>query len=209
MTRGIDHHGRLPLLQEYVPGRAMAVSAVIDRGRVVARIARETLSFYPIQGGTSVWKRTVSPHDAGVDAATRLLLELGYQGLAEVEYQVGDSGPCLMEIGLRAHGWVTLAVSAGVDLPCIAADVLMGRTPTPGSTYRVGAEMRWPKGDVLRLTALRHGATRPPGVSRLDVARAAWPPWRPGMRYDGVFLDDLSPWLPAPFTERLARLARR
>jgi carbamoyl-phosphate synthase large subunit len=191
-----DQAGRLPLIQEYVAGRAMSVSAVIWNGRVVAHIARETMSFIPIQGGTSVWKRTVSPHDGGVRAALRLLIDLRYEGLAEVEYQLDASGtPRLMEIGLRSHGWIPLAVAAGVDLPRIAADLLVGRTSCPRRTYTIGTEMRWPKGELLRL---REGMRRspPPGTRRRDLVRTAWPPWRPGMRYDGVVRDDLALWLP-------------
>jgi predicted ATP-grasp superfamily ATP-dependent carboligase len=191
-----DHAGRLPLIQEYVAGRAMSVSAVIWEGRVVAHVARETISFLPIQGGTSVWKRTVSPHDGGVRTALRLLLDLRYEGLAEVEYQLDASGtPRLMEVGLRSHGWIPLAVAAGVDLPRIAADLLVGRSSYPSRTYDIGTEMRWPKGELLRL---REGIRwNPPlGTRRRDLARTAWPPWKPGMRYDGLVRDDLAPWLP-------------
>lgn len=60
--------GTLPLLQQYVPGRSLAVTAVLRDGRVLARVARETLSFEPIAGGTSVWKRTIPPGDV---ASTR------------------------------------------------------------------------------------------------------------------------------------------
>ena len=53
--------GTLPLVQAFVPGRSMSVTAVVQQGRIVAAAARETLSFDPIAGGTSVWKRTVPP----------------------------------------------------------------------------------------------------------------------------------------------------
>jgi carbamoyl-phosphate synthase large subunit len=198
--------GTLPVVQELVPGRSLSVSAVVQEGRVLGYVARETLSFHPVAGGTSVWKRTIPPDDAGVADALRLLRQIGLEGLAEVEYQVDADGvPRLMEIGARAHGWVPLAVAAGVDLPLLAAQVALGERPEPVETYRVGVEMRWPAGELKRLAAaLRPGAELPPGTTRRGVVATLWPPWRPGMRYDGVELGDLRPWLRRAGTRRHA-----
>lgn len=188
----------LPIVQEYVPGRALAVTAVLRRGAVLGLVARETFSFSPVTGGTSVWKRTIAPTEPGVQEAIRLLQALEYEGLAEVEYQVAADGtPRLMEIGVRAHGWIGLAVAAGVDLPLIAASALVGaNAPATTSTYRVGVEMRWLAGEIANLkVALSRRPLLPPEVTRLDVLRSAWPPWRPGMHYDGIQLRDMAPWL--------------
>jgi peptidoglycan/xylan/chitin deacetylase (PgdA/CDA1 family) len=190
----------LPIMQEYVPGRALSVSAVIHRGEAIATIARETFSFYPVAGGTSVWKRTVPPGDVGVAEAVRLLKAIGLEGVAEVEYQVDRDGmPRLMEIGARLHGWVPLAIAAGIDLPLLAARVAVGDPVAPVDSYRVGAEMRWPAGELLRLrSVLRRSAPLPPGMRRRDVLAGTWPPWRPGMRYDGIDPLDPLPSLKAP-----------
>ena len=202
---GIDHAlttlsgpgTALPIVQEFVPGRALAVTAVLNRGAVLAMVARETLSFSPVSGGTSVWKRTIAPNEPGVPEAVQLLQALQYEGLAEVEYQVGRDGtPRLMEIGVRAHGWIGLATAAGVDLPLIAASVLVGATVDTPQAYRVGVEMRWLAGEISRLrVALSARPLLPPDVTRRNVLRTAWPPWRPGMRYDGLELGDMGPWL--------------
>ena len=206
LDAGSAPDGTLPLLQELVPGRSLSVSAVLQEGRVLGHVARETLSFHPVAGGTSVWKRTIPPDDVGVADALRLLREIGLEGLAEVEYQVGSDGvPRLMEIGARAHGWIPLAVAAGVDLPLLAAQVALGERPEPVESYRVGVEMRWPRGELKRLAAaLRPRTELPPGSTRRGVVAALWPPWRPGMRYDGVDLGDLRPWLRRAGTRRRA-----
>jgi predicted ATP-grasp superfamily ATP-dependent carboligase len=206
--RGAD--GRLPLVQAFVRGRSISTTVVLRAGRVLALVARETMSFEPVGGGTSVWKRTIPPDGPGVQEAVAFLQAVGYEGLAEVEYQVGDDGvPRLMEIGARLHGWVPLAVHAGVDLPLIAAQALLGDELDGPTPYRVGAEMRWPSGELGRLrTALSRDPQLPPGVSRLDVLAKAWPPWRPGMAYDGIVLDDPGPWRPT-FRRRRVRPAAR
>jgi predicted ATP-grasp superfamily ATP-dependent carboligase len=198
LAAGAGADGALPIIQAFVPGRSLAVSAVVRGGRVLALAARETLTFLPLAGGTSVWKRTVAPTEPGVEAAVNLLRTIGYEGLVEVEYQVGADGvPRLMELGGRAHGWMPLAMAAGVDLPLVAARALVGDDLADGTGYRVGVEMRWPAGELFRLrTVLGPRAALPPGTSRLDVLSRAWPPWRPGMLYDGVDLRDMGPWLP-------------
>jgi biotin carboxylase len=206
----MEADGSLPIVQAYVPGRSLSATAVLQHGRVVAAAARETLSFEPIAGGTSVWKRTIPPTDVGVQEAFALLRAIGYEGLAEVEYQVGADGvPRLMEIGVRLHGWVALAMHAGVDLPMVAARALLGESLPESADYRVGVEMRWPAGEVLRLrAALASRTSLPPGVSRLDVLAKAWPPWKPGMRYDGVDPADLGPLLGGITRVRARRAAR-
>ena len=194
----------LPVVQSFVPGRSLALTAVIREGTVLARVARETFSFLPIGGGTSVWKRTIAPDAPGVEAATRLLQTIGYDGLAEVEYQLGDDGePRLMEVGVRVHGWIGLAVAAGVDVPAIAAASLLGDDLPQALDYRVGVEMRWPAGELRRVAiAASRRPSLPPGQSRLGVVAKAWPPWKPGMRYDGIDLRDLRPWMPLPLPRR-------
>jgi peptidoglycan/xylan/chitin deacetylase (PgdA/CDA1 family)/predicted ATP-grasp superfamily ATP-dependent carboligase len=192
--------GELPVLQEYVPGRSLSVSAVVHHGNVVGSVARETFTFHPVSGGTSVWKRTIDPGDVGVAEALQLLCDIGLEGLAEVEYQVGaDGSPRLMEIGPRIHGWIPLAIAAGVDLPLLAARVAVGQDVGPVPTYRVGVEMRWPVGELLRLqAALAPGSSLPAEVKRSTVIAGLWPPWRPRMRYDGIDLTDPRPWLTRP-----------
>jgi biotin carboxylase len=193
-----DADGALPIVQALVRGRALSVSAVVANGEVLAAAARETLSFYPVSGGTSVWKRTIPLSDDGVEAALQLLQQVGLEGLAEAEYQVGaDRVPRLMEIGARPHGWLPLAIAAGVDLPLIAAATAIGLPAPAPVDYRVGLEMRWLAGEALRLRAALRGGALPPETSALDVLRTAWPPWKPGLRFDGIVRDDLGPALPS------------
>jgi predicted ATP-grasp superfamily ATP-dependent carboligase len=176
-------------------------------GRTLARAVRETLSFWPVTGGTSVWKRALPLDTPGVADAERFLLAFGLQGLAEIEYQLdGDGVPLLMEVGPRAHGWIPLAEAACPGLIETAAAVAVGREARQLHEYRPGIEMRWLRGELARLgVGLRTSAELAPTVSRAELLRTAWPPWRPRMRYDIIDLDDPLPWLPAP----LARLFRR
>ena len=187
--------GALPLVQAFVPGRSLAVSAVMDGATPTALAVRETRSFDPLKGGTSVWKRTLPASAVGVAAALELLRSIGFQGLAEVEYQV-DAGGCprLMEINPRLHGWTSLAVSAGADLPLAAARAAVGEPAAGMMVARAGLETRWLGGEVSRVKQLmRRRPELPPGRTRIAELRKAWPLWRPGMGYDGLDLSDPRP----------------
>jgi predicted ATP-grasp superfamily ATP-dependent carboligase len=196
-----------PIVQALVSGRSLAVTAVIRDGTVLATAARETLSAFPLLGGNSVRRRTISNTEPGVAEALELLVSTGLSGLAEAEYQVDSAGtPRLMEIGPRPHGWVTLAVAAGVDLPRYSAAVALGLAIEPSPPSRVGVEMSWPGGELYRLrAALSRSTAVPYPLTRRQVLAAAWPPWRPGMRYDGIDVRDLGPMLPRRFREASER----
>ena len=199
--------GGPPLVQELVPGSAIAVTFVIQDGRPLARAVRETLSFWPVTGGTSVWKRALPLDTPGVAEAERFLLSFGLEGLTEIEYQLDAKGvPRLMEVGPRAHGWIPLAEAACPGLIETAAAVALGREAPERHSYRGGIEMRWISGEVARIRlGLSRRAELPPSLSRAGVICASWPPWKPGMRYDIVDLHDPLPWAP----RAVARLLRR
>ena len=190
----------LPIVQEHVVGRSCSVTAVIHRGSVIAASARETRSFYPLEGGTSVWKRTIPESTPGVREGLALMQASGLEGLAEVEYVLTSRGPRFMELGPRMHGWIPLAEASSPGLLATAVATALGEEAQPQPSYRTNLEMRWVGGELLRLRdALDPRSRIPHSVSRLGVLRKMWPPWRPGMLYDGVDLSDLGPVVPRPF----------
>ena len=193
-----DADGAPPVVQAFVEGRAVAATFVVRDGRTFARAVRETLSFWPVTGGMSVWKRSLPLDSPGVAEAERFLLAFGLEGLAEIEYQLdGSDVPRLMEVGPRAHGWIPLAEASCPGLIETAATVAVGGEARELTEYRPGIEMRWLRGELARTRfALRSSVDLPPGVSRGRVLRAGLPLWRPGMRYDIIDLGDPLPWLP-------------
>ena len=185
---------QLPLVQAWTPGRSIGVAAVVREGRILAWGAREAYRQWPIAGGVAVWRRTVPETTTGVREALRLFRDFGFEGLGDIQYHIAADGtPRLMELGARVYGWLPLTVFAGADLPRIAVDSFAGIEPPETVGARPGMEMRWIVGELQRLwEALHPQVSLPPGTSRLDVFRQAWPLWRPSMRYDGLGLGDAS-----------------
>ncbi|MDQ3859186.1 MAG: hypothetical protein M3327_12220 [Actinomycetota bacterium] len=101
--------------------------------------------------GESVWV------DEVVDEGLRLLRELRFHGISQVEFKRDprDGRYKLIEVNPRLWQWHGLAAACGVDLPWIAYRDLTGRTPAP-------ARMR----DERKRWAITLMAGSPPALQR-------------------------------------------
>jgi protein-tyrosine-phosphatase/predicted ATP-grasp superfamily ATP-dependent carboligase len=106
------------LQQEYVRGHGMGVELLFDHGRKVWHFAHERLHEFPLSGGASSYRRSVNPSPAVLADAERLLIALGWHGVAMVESKMDAAGRhWLMEINPRLWGSLALSIDAGVDFP--------------------------------------------------------------------------------------------
>ena len=187
------------LLQERISGPGLGYFALIDGGRVLARFGHRRLREKPPSGGVSVLCESVAVPPATSEAADRLLQELGWQGVAMVEFKIDgrDGTPRLMEINGRFWGSLQLAIDAGVDFPNLLLDALDGRA-TPQAGYRLGVKSRWFWGDVDSLLTTMVGRQRGelPGMSgRLSALGRFLRLWEPGLVYENPRFGDLRPFL--------------
>ena len=153
-----------PIVQEYIPSGDVGpgapgsggygVGALMNfdfepRAAFVYRRVRE----YPVSGGPSTMRESVE-WDELKDTALSLLQELGWTGLAMVEFRVDsrDGRPKLLEINPRPWGSMNLARLSGIDFPC-----MLHRMATDGDVparmdYKVGVRSRWLlPGEIMHL----------------------------------------------------------
>jgi predicted ATP-grasp superfamily ATP-dependent carboligase len=136
------------LVQPWLAGGLAAVGGVAWRGRLVAAVHQVADRIYPPGAGISAYARTV-PADPGLAAGVAgLAAELGWSGLLQAQF-VGDH---LIDVNPRMYGSLALAVAAGLNLPAIWADLLLGRSPVVGA-YRVGVRFRSEERDAGALAA--------------------------------------------------------
>lgn len=161
----IEAAGGSAILQEPLAGRQVAVSVVIDRdGRIVANSEQTTLMFSLT--GPSTRAVTIDPEPELLDDVTSLLRELGWFGLANLQFmQPEGARPHLIDFNGRLYGSLALALRAGVELPAIWAACATGASPEGPVTARAGVRFQELEQDLLRARAERHG-----GLG-LDVAR--------------------------------------
>lgn len=149
MLRDVPPHERL-LVQERVRGPLVSVELVIDReGRLVARFQQVTRRTWPSAAGSIALATSVEPDEELVARCAAMLAELGYWGLAQVDFVNTAAGFTLLDVNPRFYRCLPLAVACGTNLPALWHAVAVGRpVGTPG-TYRTGMTYRWLEADFL------------------------------------------------------------
>jgi predicted ATP-grasp superfamily ATP-dependent carboligase len=153
-----------PLVQRYVPGHGLGVSALCDRGRVLAWFAHERLRDIRPSGSGSSLRRSVPVDPRLREAAARMLADLAWHGPAMFEFRHDEDdpgGPWLIEVNGRFWGSLQLAIAAGVDLPRQWVGILTGAPQRSTAAYWPGVTLRWLWGDARRLMHVVKGP--PPG----------------------------------------------
>ena len=115
------------LVQRYLPGKLRAVSGVAWEGRLVCAVHQCADRTYPILG-PSAYAATIPPDEELEQAVARLLELVGFSGIFQVQFIASDEN-YFIDFNPRMYGSLALAVGAGLNLPAIWADLLVGRSP--------------------------------------------------------------------------------
>jgi carbamoyl-phosphate synthase large subunit len=113
------------IVQELLPGEEYSVDVLIaGTGEVLAAVPRLRMK---VDSGVAVTARTV--HDEELERlAGAAALATGLRGPANVQLRRDRSGrPRLLEINPRFPGTLAITIAAGVDLPWLALNDLLGR----------------------------------------------------------------------------------
>jgi len=133
------------LVQEIVPGGGetqFSYAALCDNGRSLASVvARRTRQYPKDFGQLSTYVETVDLPELR-EPAERLLAEVRFHGLAEVEFKRDPRNGRfkVLDINPRVWGWHTLSKRAGVDFPYLLWLLATGQ-PVPHLRGRAGE--RW------------------------------------------------------------------
>jgi predicted ATP-grasp superfamily ATP-dependent carboligase len=190
--------GAEPVFQEHVRGGLAAFSAVAEReGRLVGRVQQASERIWPPGAGFSTRARTMPVDPALAERVAALLGELGWTGLAELQFIVDGEGRWrLLDLNGRLYGSLALAVAAGVNLPAAWAAVATGRPAPAAADARPGVRYQWLEGDLRRAARERSGGLAADLAGSFRYALGACHSiWR---------IDD-----PAPALRHAGRLARR
>ena len=163
--------GGLPLVQEHVDGKLMSLAILLGPdGEVLGRAQQESELIYPPWVGVSSRAATVPIDDYLADRAVQMLRDLGWFGLAQLQFLVPDDGiPRLIDFNGRFYGSLALAVAAGANFPALWADSALGRPVEPADAAP-GHRYQWLWGDFRRACIERRG-----GLARdlVETARFA------------------------------------
>lgn len=154
--------GGSAIVQELVEGRLMALTLLVDRtGRPIATVQQEARRVSPYWHN-SVRAETVGADQDLVDRSTRMLADLGWWGLANLQFLVpaGGGAPRLIDFNGRFYGSLALARAAGADLPVLWARLALDlAVPAPVSA-RVGIRYQSLEEDLRRAMVERRDGLR-------------------------------------------------
>jgi predicted ATP-grasp superfamily ATP-dependent carboligase len=192
--------GAQPLLQERIAGQLGAVVVVVDHaGEVVAEVQQRCDRSWPDGAGVTARARTIVPDVELSERVRELVRQLGWFGLAEIEYLLDDHGvPRFTDFNGRFYGGIALAANAGVNVAATWARLATDRPVAPAPAQRVGARFQWLNRD---LAASRHAD----GLKGMAGALAL----APRSAHSMFALRDLSPTLRFYLPEMIHRAAAR
>lgn len=134
------------VVQELIPGNGdgqLSYAALCDRGRPLAHVVARRTRQYPADfGRASTFVETIDFDPDVAAPSERLLAEIGFNGLVEIEFKRDprDGRLKLLDINPRVWGWHSLCRRAGVDFPFLAWS-LATRGTVPETRYVPG--VRW------------------------------------------------------------------
>ena len=200
------------LLQEFINGTGLGFSGFVLPNKV--RVPFEWLRIREINpcGSASSARRSVDLQDDILMGSEKLLLALGFRGLAMVEFkrEAATGRAVFMEVNGRPWGSMQLSVASGIDYPeYLVRSCLENELPPEHMNYKVGFTCRWLLGDLIHLRNVLAGP--PPGwpgmfPGRFSTVLNLAGPWYPGLSYDDFAAGDAKPGVAALanwFRERL------
>ena len=118
------------IIQENLPGEEFSVDVLAGLdGSVIAAVPR---SRERVDSGVSIAGRTVRRAELSETAAD-VARAIGLTGVANVQLRYSSDGvPALLEVNPRFPGAMPLTIAAGVDMPSLLLDLVLGR-PVPSA----------------------------------------------------------------------------
>jgi len=133
------------MIQEVIPGGATnlySFCSLFKNGKVLAKLMGRRARQHPMDfGHASTFVETVDIPEIE-EASVRLLKEIDYYGLSEVEfkYDERDLKYKLLEVNARTWGWHTLGLAAGVNFPHLLFQDLTGQKASANSYKK---DVKW------------------------------------------------------------------
>jgi carbamoyl-phosphate synthase large subunit len=141
------------LVQDMLPGAEFSVDVFADlAGHVVAAVPRSRLR---VDSGVSVAGATL--HDEELEqAARRVATAIGLTTVANVQLRRDREGrAALLEVNPRFPGAMPLTIAAGIDMPSLTLDAVLGRPIPAALDFRDIAVVRYLEDVFLQMSDIR------------------------------------------------------
>ena len=143
--RALSQHGKEILMQEYIIGVGVGLSAVYDKKHsCVMSFQHKRLREYPIDGGPSTYCESINQKNIG-DVGRKLLDALEWTGPAMVEfkYDYNSQRLVLLEINPRYWGSLPLARKSGLNFPLAHFNLIAEKVFETPLEYQEGRKLKF------------------------------------------------------------------
>ena len=129
------------MIQEFLPGGPnylFSFCPLFKNGKVLAKITAKRARQHPMDfGHASTYAEIVDIPEIEV-IGEKFLRRISYYGLSEVEFKLDprDDKYKVLEINARVWGWHTLAIRAGIDLPYLLYQDMLGEEVRTNSSLK-------------------------------------------------------------------------
>lgn len=161
LTELAPRYGSPFLLQLRERGIVHSCGGVMTQDGLLAMVTSRYLRTWPPDAGNVACSQIVETPAGLAECLDAMFRMLGWQGLFELEFiRRGDGSFVPIDLNPRVYGSLAAAVAAGVPLPAIWCDWLLGRPPVRARPRR-GVVYRWEDAELRHLVwQLRRGHLR-------------------------------------------------
>lgn len=144
--------GEAGLVQPYLEGPLITANGLAWNGEVVAANRQLAHRIWPEHCGALCYGETVPQDPELLRAVRRLMDDLGWSGLFNLQFIHAGGRLHLIDLNPRIYHSLWLAVASGLNLPALWVALLRGH-PVEDPGYRVGVRFRSEAEDLRALAA--------------------------------------------------------
>lgn len=135
-----------PIIQRLVDGEPYSTAGIAVDGEIRAAVSIKKLNI--TETGSTLTGVTIQDEHLR-NIADRIISETNWSGPFEIEF-IKNSHYYLVEINCRFPAWIYLSKGAGLNLPAMLVDMLLGEKVDSDESYKTGvAFMRLPVDQIL------------------------------------------------------------
>ena len=130
VRRVVNTRPEIPwLVQRRVSGTLAAIGGIAWQGQMICAVHQVSPRIWPTDAGITAFAVTVAPNAARERALARFLGEIGWSGVFSLQFLLAEGRAYPIDFNPRIYGSISLAIAAGLNLPAIWTDLLLGREP--------------------------------------------------------------------------------
>lgn len=170
-------YGRRFLIQKVEHGHVLSFAGIYAEGQLLGEVVSRYLRTWYPDAGNAAFSQTLEAPSELRERVMRLLEGLRWQGMFELELiERTDGGWSAIDFNPRPYGSLSLALGAGVNLPAIWCEHLLGRAPVPARA-RPGVFYRWEDADLRHALWLVRRGKMWAGMRSMQIHRGVTHPY--------------------------------